>query len=359
LGRFPEAIAQNRILAAEPLQRWAALTRIALLDPAALDESEVAGMRDAAANPDTPPDQRVGLWFALGEVFDRQGRDAEAFAAFDAGNRAQRARVDVAGAAQANAAAVDHVRSVATSQRLARLKGQGSSSAAPIFIVGFPRSGSTLVEQILASHPQVQGLGETGVMPRLLQNGYPTTAAAARDLVTRYLEAMRARGWDGRSRFVDKTLESYLHAGVIGALFPNATVLHVQRDPIDNGFAVWRQFFVHGNETLFDLADIGAEYARYRAIMDHWDAVAPGRFLDVGYEALVADPQVAIRRLAEVTGLGWDPAMLDFHRREGAVSTASVAQVRRPIHAGPVRRWRRHAERLQSLIAALGPYAKP
>jgi tetratricopeptide (TPR) repeat protein len=358
LGRSAEAIAQNRVLAAEPLQRWAALTRIALIDPAAVDDADLAAMQAAAADPTTETGARIGLWFALGEVLGGRGRETEAFDAYEAGNRAQCARLDVAGAARANAQASDQVRAAATPELIARLRGQGSATAAPIFIVGFPRSGSTLVEQILASHPQVQGLGETGVLPRLLETGYPKTAAAARGLAVRYLEAMRARGWDGRSRFVDKTLEDYLHAGVIGALFPNAVILHSLRDPIDTGFACWRQLFARGEETLYDLADIGAEYVRYRAIMNHWAALTPGRVVEVSYEALVADPESTSRALLAAVGLAWDPAVLDFHTRRGAVATASASQVRRPIYASSVRRWARHAERLRPLIDALGPYAR-
>jgi hypothetical protein len=232
-------------------------------------------------------------------------------------------------------------------------------TSAPIFVVGMPRSGSTLIEQVLASHPQVQGLGETGVLPALAVRGYPTTDAGLRDLASRYLAAIRDRGWDGASRFVDKTLENYLHVGLIQLLFPRATILHAVRDPLDTGFACYRQLFVSGNETLYDLTEIGAEQLRYRGLMDHWTQAAPGRVLDISYEALVADPEGQIQALvSEAAGLPWDAACLDFHIREGAVQTASASQVRRPIYRTSVQRWRRHAERLAPLISALGPYAQ-
>lgn len=359
LGRSAEAIAQNRILAAEPLQRWAALTRIALIDPAAIGEDELAAMRDAAGRDTTPEAERIGLLFALGDVLDAQGRDAEAFDAYADGNRRQRSRADAGAAAAANAAAADYVRARVTPRFLADFAGQGSRSAAPIFVVGFPRSGSTLIEQVLASHPDVQGLGETGVLPHLAEAGYPASAAAFRDLATRYLAAMRARGWDGHSRFVDKTLENYLHVGLIAALFPKAVILHAVRDPIDTGFACFRQLFARGNDTLYDLGDIGAEYVRYRSLMDHWRSLLPGRICDVGYEALVAAPEAAMRALAADAGLAWSPAMLDFHEHQGAVTTASASQVRRPIYAGSVQRWRRYGAMLGALIDALGPYARP
>ncbi|WP_293365875.1 tetratricopeptide repeat-containing sulfotransferase family protein [Phenylobacterium sp.] len=357
LGHSAEAVAQNRALAADPSHRWPALTRIALIDAGAIGDDDLAAMQAAASDETNPAAHRVGLWFALGESLDRRGRDAEAFEAYAHGNRLQRAALDVAAAAQANAQAAAYVTVTVTARFVAEHAGQGGNSAAPIFVLGMPRSGSTLVEQILASHPQVQGLGETGLLPQLLERGYPKTAAGLRDAATRYLDGLRARGWDGASRVVDKTLENYLHAGLIGVLFPRAVIVHVVRDPIDNGFACYRQLFAQGNETLYDLADIAAEYVRYRSLMETWAARLPGRIVDIGYEALVADPETESRRLLTEVGLAWDPAVLRFHERKAAIQTASASQVRQPIYATSVQRWRRHAERLAPLVAALGSYA--
>jgi tetratricopeptide (TPR) repeat protein len=342
LGQGAEAIGRLRALAADPAQRWSAFTRIALIDPAAIGDDDLAGMRAAASDDAVDSDSRTGLFFALGEVLELRGLEAEAFAAFAAGNRLKNAALDSAAVAGANAAAANYV---------------GSPSAAPIFVVGFPRSGSTLIEQILASHPDVQGLGETGVLPALAAQGYPTGAAGFRDLAARYLAAMGERGWDGTSRFVDKTLENYLHLGLIQVLFPRSVILHAVRDPVDTGFACYRQLFTSGNETLYDLAEIGAEYVRYRQLMAHWSAVLPGRAVEVSYEALVSDPDVQIPDLVARAGLAWDPATLRFHERAGGVATASASQVRRPIYQSSVRRWRRHAERLQPLVDALGEYS--
>jgi hypothetical protein len=170
---------------------------------------------------------------------------------------------------------------------------------------------------------------------------------------------MRERGWDGSSRFVDKTLENYLHVGAIHLMFPHAVILHAVRDPVDVGFACWRQLFSSGAETLYDLADIGAEYRRYRRLTEHWAAILPERLVEVSYEALVADPGRRIPALVtEAAGLAWDPACLRFFEREGSVATASAAQVRRPIFKEGVQRWRRHAADLGPLLDALGPYAR-
>jgi hypothetical protein len=355
LGRGAEAIAHHRVLAGEQAHRWIALTRIALIDPAAVGDDDLAALRQAAAAPATEPTVRIGLNFALGDVLELRGQAGEAFDAYAAGNRLKRATLDAEGAARANAAAADYLKALVAPAFLAAHAGQGSPSPAPILIIGMPRSGSTLIEQVLAAHPKVQGLGETGVLPALVTHGYPETAAGFRRLAARYLAQMRARGWDGSSRFVDKTLENYLHVGLIAVLFPRATILHAVRDPMDTGFACYRQLFVSGNETLYDLADIGAEFGRYRGLMDHWAKVLPGRVRDVGYEPLVENPESQIPELvAELAGLPWDPVTLSPHQRPGAVQTASASQVRQPIYRSSVKRWSRHAERLRPLAEALG-----
>jgi tetratricopeptide (TPR) repeat protein len=360
LGRTAAALEHYRVLAEVPAARWAALTRMALIDAGAIDEAMLADMRSAAADLRLDPELRTGLLFGLGEALERRGAYDQAFAAFAEGNRLKRGslRPSAPEAARAHAAAADHVRSRFTAAFIAANDGKGSRSAAPIFVVGFPRSGSTLIEQILASHPAVQGLGETGVLPRLLERGYPAvgdiSATWLRDLAAAYLQAARDRGWDGKSRFVDKTLENYLHVGMIHLAFPRAVVLHAQRDPLDVGVSCFRQLFNSGNETLYDLADIGAEFGRHRSLMAHWLEVLPGRVADISHEALVADPETEIRALLTAAGVSWDPAVMRFFERDGVVRTASAAQVRRPIFSDSVARWRRYEAHLAPLRAALG-----
>lgn len=354
LGRGGEAVEHYRVLAQARGTRGAALTRIALIDPAAIDDADLADMREAASASGVDEATRIGLWFAVGEVLQRRG-DLAAFAAFAEGNRRQRATVDAAAAAEAHSAAVRQVRAQFPAEAFASPRRAGARTAAPIFIVGFPRSGSTLIEQILGAHVGVQALGETAVLPGLLEQGdLRLTGSGLRSLADGYLAALRSRGWDGVSQPVDKTLENYLHVGLIQLMFPRAVILHSVRDPMDTGYACFRQLFARGNETLYDLADIGAEYRRYREVMDHWANVLPGRVVDVGYEALVADSETAARRLLAAAGLAWDPGVLRFFERERAVATASAGQVRRPIYASSVGRWRAHAAELAPLRAALG-----
>lgn len=360
LGRTDEAVGHYRVLSGTPEARWAALTRLALIEPGAIDDEMLADMRRAAEDARVDADTRTGLFFALGEALERRGLNDDAFAAFTAGNRLKRVSLapPAPAVAEAHEAAARYVRDLFTPAFIQANEGKGGRSGAPIFIVGFPRSGSTLIEQILGAHPQVQALGETAALPEVLGGRYPPgptiPSAKLRDIADRYLAATRERGWDGASRFVDKTLENYLHVGLIHLIFPRAVIVHAVRDPMDVGLSCFRQLFTSGNETLYDLADIGAEHRRYQGVMAHWNAVLPARMVEVSHEALVADPEREARKLLEAARLPWDEAVLRFFEQEGAVRTASASQVRRPIFHGSVERWRRYEAHLGPLKAALG-----
>ncbi len=368
LGRIEAALDQHRILARHPQTRLWALTRIALLRPEAVSEAEVGEMRRAAADDAVDIDTRAGLWFALGEALERSGDAAAAFAAFAQGNRLKRRTFLADPGAnpprllEAHRLAARRTVETFTAEFLAERTGLGLSTEAPIFVVGMPRSGSTLIEQILASHPQVRSLGETAALPRLLERGELMAAAAdkalVRDTARRYLDDARARGWRGSGRFVDKTLENYLHLGAIAVMFPRAVILHAQRDAMDTCVSCYRQLFASGAETLYDLAEIGSEYATYRQVMEHWRRVLPGRVTDVHHEQLVEGPEAQIRWLVtEACGLPWNDACLAFHETPGAVRTASSAQVRQPIFHTSLGRWRRYESHLGPLKQALGPFA--
>ena len=229
-----------------------------------------------------------------------------------------------------------------------------------------PRSGSTLVEQILSSHPKVQGLGETGALAGVVSNAFPIRlfkpepAGHYHALAQAYLAGMHDRGWGGPPRFIDKMLYNYLYIGVAHLMFPRARILHSVRDPVDTCLANFRIQFMSGHETTYDLAEIGRQYVRYREMMDHWNQVLPGRVTEVDHEALVAEPDARIRWLVtQACGLAWDEACLAFHKTPRSVRTASVAQVRQPIFTTSVRRWRRYARHLGPLFDALGDYAPP
>ena len=373
LGRTDKAIDRYRGLTKDPALALRALTAMTLLDASAVGEAELATLRRASSDAALDPDIRTGLLFALGEVLEARRADEEAFAAFAAGNRLKYDQLVAASngpagpAAHPKAVARDHARSVErlksmfTPDFIAAHKGGGNGTARPIFIVGMPRSGSSLIEQILSSHPAVQGLGESPALAETLERHRAYDPAQPRDfrrLANAYLTELRARGWKTNARPADKTLESFLHVGMIHLMFPRAVILHSVRDPVDTCLACFRQLFAAGNETLYDLGQIGAEYVGYRAVMDLWREVLPGRVVDISHEALVRDPQTQIRWLVtEACGLSWDPACLDFHRTERSVRTASVAQVRQPIFTTSLQRWRRYERHLAPLFEALGPYA--
>jgi tetratricopeptide (TPR) repeat protein len=369
LGRIAEAEAEHRRLAEVPATRLWALTRLALMRPDAVTEAELAEMRAAAADPHGDLDERIGLRFGLGEALERASDDDAAFEAFAEGNRlkrgelAARAETDPVAMLALHRVSAERVRATFGADAIAGRQGQGLSTTAPIFVVGMPRSGSTLIEQILSAHPEVRALGETAVLPRLLERGALAPGAdqaAIRGVARQYLEAIRARGWRGAGRFVDKTLENYLHVGAVALMFPRAVILHAVRDPLDTCLSCWRQLFAEGAETLYDFAEIGAEYVAYRQTMEHWRAVLPGRVIDVDHEALVADPERQIRWLVtEAAGLTWNDACLSFQTAGAAARTASSAQVRQPIFRTSLQRWRRYEAKLGPLIEALGPYAPP
>jgi tetratricopeptide (TPR) repeat protein len=373
LGRTAEAIDAYRVLATESVRPLDALARMAILDPSAVDETQSTDMATAAADEGVDADTRTGLFFGLGGVLETRGEDEAAFAAFAAGNALKRRLLIQAAAggqgrspdatAREHAQAVRLIKTIFTADLFAQSgrPSDATSRQAPIFIVGMPRCGSSLLEQILASHRDVVGLGETAALPAVFENpkaGRPYLAPASADvrgLAQAYLAASRAKGWKAEPRFVDKTLENYLHVGMIHLMFPRAVIFHCQRDPVETCLACWRQLFTAGAETLYDLADIGAEYRRISEIMDHWRAVLPGRVVPVRYEDLIASPGTQIRWLVtQACGLTWDPACLRPHETQRAVRTASVSQVRRPISGATPARRRRYEKHLAPLLKALG-----
>jgi len=368
LGRVAESSACYRALAADPSVRLRALARLAVLDPAVIDEHDLSALQDAAGDRATPSATRIEVYFALGSGLEQRGADQAAFAAFEAGNRlkydALMASADRAArpdaAERAHDLAAQFVIDRFNESFLQRSAGCGSASAAPIFVIGMPRSGSSLIDQILSSHPRVQSMGENAVLATLIDQRFTEAPRQAnwRELAEVYMSSMRQCGWKGADRFVDKTLENHLRIGVIHLMFPNAVILDSTRDPVDTCLSCYRQLFTEGNETLYDLGQIGRAYVRYRRVMEHWERVLPDRVIKVDHEKLVAAPEAQIRWLvSDACKLEWDPACLRFHETAGSVRTASAAQVRRPVFATSIGRWERFAGELQPLLKALGPYA--
>jgi len=347
LGAIDAAAGHYRRLAETPAHRTQALTLLGVLAPRQVGDADLPQLRVAAGDGAADPAARTAALFALAPVLEARGDDAGAFEAFDEANRRHRAALGerAAATAQLHARSVEMQKARFTAGLITARDPGASGSTAPIFIVGFPRSGSSLIERMLAAHPQARAMGETGALAPVLARG-----GDAKD----YLAAIRALGWNGAGRFVDKTLENFLHLGAIARMFPRAIVIESAREPMDVGFACWRQLFAHGHETLYDFNEIAAELGRYEEMMAHWRAVLPRPPAQVRLEDLVADPESEIRRLVvEVCALAWDRACLRFHEKPGAVRTESVAQVRQPISAATLGRWRRYEDRLGPLARAL------
>ncbi|MBS0411440.1 MAG: sulfotransferase [Proteobacteria bacterium] len=282
-----------------------------------------------------------------------------AFQAFAEGNRLRRRGLDVEAYRTSTRDLVLNLPMIFRPELFAAHGGRRGGKGL-IFIIGMPRSGSTLVEQILASHPRVHALGETPALPSLVHSQFPYQSSAPPDfkgLRAAYLAEARKAGWPGWGAVTDKMLTNWQRVGIIHLLFPEAVILHTVRDPMDTCFSCFRTLFDRGNEVMFDLAEIGELYRAYRQAMAFWADVLPGRVLDVNHEALVADPERGIREIVAACGLPWHDACLRFHELDRDAGTASAQQVRRPIFRESVGRWRHYRDHLGPLIEALGPFA--
>jgi hypothetical protein len=240
-----------------------------------------------------------------------------------------------------------------------------------VFILGMPRSGTTLVEQILASHPKVFGAGEVGEMGRLAASIETSSGLTFPDSVTAisgdqlcelgadYVRGIR-RLAPQAARITDKMPANYLYAGLICLALPNARIIHTRRDLRDTALSCYSILWPLGQDHTYDLAELGRYCRSYQALMDHWRSVLPqGAMLEVQYEDVVADLETQARRIVAHCGLEWDDACLAFHRNERAVRTMSANQVRQPIYASSVGRWRAYESQLQALLDALEGKAQP
>ncbi len=329
-------------------------------------DGEIAAMQRLIGSDPRGPSNEAQLNFALGKAFEQRQRFAEAFAHYARGAELRRreAPFDIGQFERRGA----RIRRFFDAEFFARRRGGGAASPAPIFIVGLPRSGSTLIEQILASHSAVEATME---LPNVLnvvaefddrlpaRNGYPETvgAASAADLAAlghRYLAQTAPLLRLGRRHFTDKLPNNFSHVGLIHAMLPHATVIDVRRHPMDACFSTFKQYFAEGQTFSYDLEDLGRYYRCYLALMDHWDAVLPGKVLQVRYEELVRSPEAAIRRLLAHCRLDFEPGCLAFHETQRPVRTASAEQVRQPIYTSAVGHWRHFERELEPLKRALG-----
>jgi tetratricopeptide (TPR) repeat protein len=329
-------------------------------------DTEVAAMQGLLADAKTSPKSQVQIHFALGRAREQRKQYSDAFAHYAAGNSAKRR------SAPFDAAAFeDKCRRVAATFSAeffnARL-GSGLADAAPIFIVGLPRSGSTLVEQVLASHSQVEGTMELPHVLRYVReldhrggasDAYPESVGELSPeqllaLGQRFLSETRIYR-SGRARFIDKMPNNFSHIGLIHLMLPQATIIDVRRNPMDACFSAFKQHFAQGQSFSYDLEDLGRYYRNYVELMDHWDAVLPGKVFRLAYEDLVRDTEAQVRKLLGFCGLNFETVCLKFYESRRSVRTASSEQVRQPMYDSSVGLWRHFEPYLGPLQRSLGP----
>ncbi|HWA62807.1 MAG TPA: sulfotransferase [Caulobacteraceae bacterium] len=318
----------------------------------------------AADSEKLAPAMREQVFFALAKAHEERGDPDVAFAWLERGNRHHRAQIAYDG--EAHARRLRRTAEVFDEALLRRLAGEGLDDDRPIFVLGTPRSGTTLVEQILAAHPDVQAGGEAPVLMKMVLNSkgaggalFPEWGAAMTEEDTRvlgrtYLDAL-APAEPGKRRLTDKRLENFEYIGLIHLCLPKAPIIHVRRDPRDAAFSCYSLLFAEAQTWSYDFEDLARFWREYDRLMAHWTAVLPpGRILEVRYESLVSDFEREARRIVEHCGLAWNDACLGFHNTSRPVRSASAAQVRQPIYDRSIGRWRPFAKHLAPLFEAMG-----
>lgn len=314
-------------------------------------------------------DNRRFFRFAAGKVSADSGNHQLAFENYRQGN----ALCQGEWKEQSFASTCEELKSMFTAEFLAQRSDWGQADASPIFIVGMPRSGSSLAEQILASHPQVFGAGELKDIPSIVSamgkrmtptQPYPrfvpflpkeVFSGFGMSYLTRIAELAPESGlWS-----VDKMPSNFVHVGILRLLFPKARIIHSLRHPLDTCLSCYFQNFSFGQEFSNDLQTLGRYFNEYAGMMQHWHQVMPGQLFDLVYESLVAEPEPVVRALLEFCELPWDERCLDFTGTERRVSTASAWQVRQPLHNRSIGRWRHYREQLAPLIETIDPAYLP
>jgi tetratricopeptide (TPR) repeat protein len=331
---------------------------------ARFEEADIAAMRAALDDADLGDQDRFHLHFALGKACEDAGDVAAAFDHYDRGNAIRRRSANY----QPNAVTkeVDANLKFFSREFFDARSGWGNPARDPIFIVGLPRSGSTLIEQILASHPLVEGTKELPDIPiiaRELGRGrggyYRNIAELDRDqtgdLGREYLDRARTQRPTDRPHFIDKMPTNWLHVGLIHLILPNAKIIDARRHPLACGFSNFKQLYVEGHTFSYDLKTIAQYYADYVRLMAHFDAVLPGRIHRVIHEQLVEDTEGEVRRMLDYLELPFDPACLRFYETDRPVRTPSAEQVRKPISREGVDQWQAFEAWLGPLKESLGP----
>lgn len=366
LGRFAEAKRElEEALRIKPMIE--AYSSLAQLKNLTIDSPETQTMIkycDPASG--APLQVRIDVGFALARIYDAAGNYSAAFQYLLDANRLKRANIEFS--IRDYEAMAEGTMALFTSDFLARYAGKSNSDLAPIFILGMPRSGTTLTEQMLASHSQVQGGGELPGLTRVskdLGNTWESRGNLApgsdemviQDLkqAAAHYKSMTSHLWCKRPHFTDKMPMNFFYIGVIHLLFPKAKIIYCHRNPIATCLSCYQILFGTGNlQYSYDLTELGQAYRIHEQLMEHWRKVLPKSILEVKYEQLVENPETEIKRVLEFCGLEFEPACLDFHNLNRPIATASLHQVRKPIYKDSLNNWKHYAAYLGPLFDALG-----
>jgi tetratricopeptide (TPR) repeat protein len=367
LGRQPDAIEAYRAAAAVRPDYGDAYWSLANLKTYRFAADEIARMRAAEAAPSTTPVDRYHLCFALGKALEDAGDFADSFRYYERGNALKKSQSRYRPEPIERNTRLQQA--VCTQEFFAARRGVGSPDPSPIFIVGLPRSGSTLIEQILASHSQVEGTMELADIPRLVlelqgrepDSDNPRYPAVLRTLDSgefvkmgeKYLSDTRVYR-TAKPRFIDKMPNNFRHLGLIHLILPNAKIIDARRSALACCFSNFKQLFAAGQEFTYGLEDIGRYYRTYVELMRHWDSVLPHRVLRVQHEDVVENLEANVRKILEFCGLAFEPQCVEFYKTERSIRTASSEQVRQPIFKEGIDQWRNFEPWLAPLKESLG-----
>ncbi len=375
MGKSEQAIAYYRAAATLRPSYGEAYWSFANLKRYRFTDQEIGRMRAEEAVPPINLADRYHLCFALGKALEDRGKYAESFRYYARGNELKKSET------RYKPASIEYntrlVQQTFTREFFEARRGSGSPDPSPIFIVGLPRSGSTLIEQILSSHPKVEGTMELADIPRLVQTLQGRdTYDSYKQFWDQYFEALRVRSPadftrdgeqyltdtliyrpDRRPFFTDKNPNNFRNIGLLQLILPNAKIIDARRGAMACCFSNFKQLFATGQEFTYSLEDLGSYYRWYVEVMHHWDRVLPGKVLRVQHEEVVEDLETNVRRILDFCELEFEPACLEFHKTERRVHTVSSEQVRRPVNRDGVDQWRHFEPWLNPLKTALGPLA--
>ena len=327
-----------------------------------IDDEDLRAMERLINKKGISNNQKMNLAFALGKAYEDLGQYEQSMEMTILANRLKRKSIQFS--ITEEKLLFNEIRNNISGKYLSTHQTSGCQDATPIFILGMPRSGTSLAEQILASHPDVYGAGELPLLSNLIRNqSNPTAESKYREIVTmtsdghrslgeKYIEKIRNHSQDSKY-ITDKMPHNFMHIGFIKTILPKARIIHCNRNPMDNCLSLFKNNFVKGQLYSYDMTELGQYYKLYQDLMAHWRAVLPGSIYELHYEYLVADQEKETRKMLEYCQLPWDEACLSFHKTRRRVKTASNAQVRKPMYDGSIELWKRYENQLAPLHHSL------